>query len=487
MTAGAQTWVADGALVCLDADAPRGLGTRIDTLLSAGAVTFDDLLPVLTEGGLANVPRFLCVLREDDGVRIVVRGASRATVSCRDGGERVVDGTDARTWREELIPHATAVRVALAGVELSWFTVRGAAAPAGTENSPVGLPAASETDPEDLTLAEPDVPWPVDDETPSSVEDDPAGPADEVPYVQGPTQSLSARSAAEDFDFSNLLDETRFRDVESAAVRPSPPTDEPDAAERAEPAPSAGAQRAGETEGLSPARPHLPESGVLAPRPAGSAPLISVVPGLGGAPSPQRTKEPGAADAPGRAPADDADGNDAGHTISIGELRRQRAQTTGGAPPAGEVQALRCPAGHDSPPTAVRCRICDTEIVDRSVHLVTRPVVARLRFSTGAVVDLDKGQLVGRKPTVDVSSRSEPPGLVTVPSPDGSISRVHVAVHVEGWDVLVEDQGSTNGTVVVLPGKKPERLREHDPRLVVPGSEIRIADTVTFSVEVPRP
>lgn len=491
MTAGTRTWVAGETLVCLDADAPEALASRIEALLAADVVAFDDLVPVLTDGDLARMPGFLLGLREDDGVRIVVRGPSRALVTCRDGGDRIVDGADARTWREELVQHATSVRLSLPVGELVWFTAGGVLTTARpTDTTPAAVDAgisdaAGRMDGDDLTLAQPDVLWSVDraasERTPPQAG---AGPvADEPSQGAAPQEPVAAPVAEEEFDFSNLLDETRFRDVESAAVRPMAVGEDgvAEAVEGAESVGDTGAQAIGEPEGASPVGSSAPKPPADAPPRRDAAPLISGVPGLGGVPAPEPVP------APASPSADDGDDDDAGHTISIGELRRKRAQAAGGAPETGKVQALRCPGGHDNPPTAVRCRVCDAEITDRSVHFVRRPLVARLRFSTGAVVDLDKGQLVGRKPTTDVGSGSEPPGLVTVPSPDGSISRVHVAVHVEGWDVLVEDQGSTNGTVVVLPDKEPERLREHDPRLVVPGTEVRIADTVTFSVEVPRP
>lgn len=150
-----------------------------------------------------------------------------------------------------------------------------------------------------------------------------------------------------------------------------------------------------------------------------------------------------------------------------------------------EVRAVRCGQGHPNPPTSPTCRICGVTIDDPTVVVVPRPVVARLVFDSGLIVEVDRPQLIGRRPTAPADA-VEIPNLVTVPSPDSDISRVHTAVRIEGWDLLVEDAGSTNGTEVRLPGQDAVRLREHDPVLVVPGTEITIAGVVRFRVDEPE-
>jgi hypothetical protein len=184
-----------------------------------------------------------------------------------------------------------------------------------------------------------------------------------------------------------------------------------------------------------------------------------------------------------------------GRTITIADLRRLQDEadaapapspgaTTDGPRPS-EVRAVRCPAGHASPPTAASCRVCGQAITDPTVATIPRPVVARLVFDSGLIVDVDRPQLIGRRPTAPPDS-DEIPNLITVPSPDSDISRVHTAVRLEGWDVLVEDLGSTNGTEIRLPGQDPVRLREHDPVLVLVGTEVTIAGVVRFRIDGPE-
>lgn len=182
-----------------------------------------------------------------------------------------------------------------------------------------------------------------------------------------------------------------------------------------------------------------------------------------------------------------------GRTITLADLRQMQ---TAPAPPstdladaptarAREVRAVRCPGGHPNPPTVGTCRRCGETITDPTVVAVPRPVVARLVFESGLVVDVDRPQLLGRRPMAP-DGVDDLPNLVTIPSPDGDISRAHTAIRLEGWDVLVEDLGSTNGTEVRLPGAEPVRLREHEPALAVVGTQVTLAGTVRFTIQAPE-
>ena len=283
---------------------------------------------------------------------------------------------------------------------------------------------------------------------------------------------------SDSLDFSGLLAGTSHEPV---VPDPPPPTGaagpHASAAEPAPPATAAG----------TPARPAAPEpavglpAGVTPPPPAIRSPISSVPPAGAATPSPSAEvlADPGT-----------GLGEHDGRTVTLADLRRLQEEAGATAPAAGpapapmrpsEVRAVRCPAGHANPPTSTSCRLCGVDIADTTVLLVPRPVIARLAFDSGLVVDVDRSQLIGRRPTAPTDA-DELPNLITLPSPDGDISRAHTAVRVEGWDLLVEDVGSTNGTEVRLPGRDPVRLREHDPVLVVAGTEVTLAGTVRFTV-----
>lgn len=114
---------------------------------------------------------------------------------------------------------------------------------------------------------------------------------------------------------------------------------------------------------------------------------------------------------------------------------------------------------------------------------IARPALGVLRLSTGDVVTLDRGVLLGRAPE-NTAAGEERPHLLRLASPENDISRTHAEIVLDGWHVYVRDLGSTNGTVVTLPGRQPERLRANDLQLLENGSSVSLADEVSFTFEV---
>lgn len=114
-------------------------------------------------------------------------------------------------------------------------------------------------------------------------------------------------------------------------------------------------------------------------------------------------------------------------------------------------------------------------------------VVAQLAFSHGVTVAVDGPVLVGRSP----SPRPGSPGarLVTVPSPHQEVSSTHLEIRPgDGLDLgnaVVTDLGSTNGTLVVVPGQQGRELHPGEPLALRPGAVVDLGDGVT--VEVRRP
>jgi hypothetical protein len=119
---------------------------------------------------------------------------------------------------------------------------------------------------------------------------------------------------------------------------------------------------------------------------------------------------------------------------------------------------------------------------------VTVPV-ARLIFSSGEVVDVDRAVVVGRAPEARRFSDTEQPLLVAVPSPHLEISSTHLEVRpgsgADHGSAVVTDLGSTNGTVLVQPGLGPEDLASGVPVQLIPGAIIDLGDGVTIQVTGP--
>lgn len=132
-------------------------------------------------------------------------------------------------------------------------------------------------------------------------------------------------------------------------------------------------------------------------------------------------------------------------------------------------------------------------LVDRPPHgipgqqpapAVTSRPVARLVFSTGEVVDVDRAILVGRAPEARRFASHDQPRLVTVASVNQEISSTHLEIRPgAGADhgmAVVTDLGSTNGTVVVQPGLPPEDLRAGIAVALIPGAVLDLGDGVTI-------
>jgi hypothetical protein len=152
------------------------------------------------------------------------------------------------------------------------------------------------------------------------------------------------------------------------------------------------------------------------------------------------------------------------------------------------VHGVHCPGGHANPVEAVVCRVCGIEVPAQSATTLTRPPLGAL-----VAVDVPPGAptrivlegplLLGRRPTLDGQS-GPVPTLVTVASPDNDLSRNHLRINLDGWHVLVTDLGSTNGTVVELPGEQPERIHPQRPTMITPGTRVTLADVATYIYEV---
>jgi hypothetical protein len=176
-----------------------------------------------------------------------------------------------------------------------------------------------------------------------------------------------------------------------------------------------------------------------------------------------------------------------GDTVSV---RRPPRIPTGRA--TGEhwlrpvVQAVRCQRGHPNAPLADACQTCGALIADRSVLRVERPVLGRLRFSDGMVVDLDRPLVLGRRPDHGGVGKidGEDPGIVALPDPNRSLSRVHAEVRLEEWHVMVVDLKSANGTFVTLPGEQEVQLHPHQPCLITVGTQVNLAAVASFVFEV---
>lgn len=106
-----------------------------------------------------------------------------------------------------------------------------------------------------------------------------------------------------------------------------------------------------------------------------------------------------------------------------------------------------------------------------------------LALSNGSREALTQPILVGRSPSVSRVPGGQMPRLLTVGTPDQDISRTHVRFVLEGGTVVVTDLHSRNGTLVLLPGKEPQKLRAGEPTSVIAGTVVDLGGGVTLTVE----
>lgn len=148
------------------------------------------------------------------------------------------------------------------------------------------------------------------------------------------------------------------------------------------------------------------------------------------------------------------------------------------------VLALQCPNRHPNPPDARQCRRCGAPLQGQP-QLIGKPVLATLRPNSGQPLDVDRSVLIGRSPTANRVAREALPRLLTVPSPSHDISRTHLEVSPEGWNLTVTDLHSTNGTRLVRPSGEHEQLPPGEPVPVHPGCVLDLGDGVTILVDDP--
>lgn len=149
--------------------------------------------------------------------------------------------------------------------------------------------------------------------------------------------------------------------------------------------------------------------------------------------------------------------------------------------PAPEHDGLTRSGGlHAAPPAAG-----DDLDLEATPAVGSRPV-ARLAFSSGEEVLVDRVVLVGRAPEARRHTRAGEPRLVAVPSPHHEISSTHLEVRpgsgADHGTAVVTDLGSTNGTLLLQPGLPPEDLQPGVAVQLLPGAVVDLGDGVTVQV-----
>ncbi|MDN4596519.1 FHA domain-containing protein [Leifsonia virtsii] len=410
------------ALLVAETDA-----ARLRDLLAAVRAGFAETLDALVAHGLSRTPSFALIDVSAETALLAVRGTGLASVSER-GSERVVAATGVSSWVELQLPGVESATLGPAAtgatLPLTEGVVRGSTlrwTPAVTAED-VGATVAA----------------------PPKRERD-TGPVEAVPAVVPEPEEIVAGPAVEPFADAPLPEPGTEPEPEPAA-EPDPHTRVPEATiadvpETPPAAPAAAPAVAAEPAGYD----HL--FGATMVRSVEEAAVRPAEADEEAAPS--RIDLPGFITDSFPSGADRLVGDHDGLTVMSGDLPER---------PAFE------PDASDAGPAPA-------------------PQTFAVLLSDGRREPLSAPVVVGRAPSVTAVPSLRGARPVTLTSAEDDISRSHVAVAVEGDSVVVTDLHSRNGTMIVLPGKSPQKLRSGEPTTVVLGTVIDLGSGATLTVE----
>ena len=162
-----------------------------------------------------------------------------------------------------------------------------------------------------------------------------------------------------------------------------------------------------------------------------------------------------------------------GNEGSDGEPERGRDPIPLGGEPE-TVLGIACSRDHFNNPTAAYCQVCGISMVHVTHHLVRgeRPTLGFLVFDDGATFALDRSYVIGREPAPDASGQFAP---LAADDQEHTVSRSHAELTLDGWELLIADLGSTNGTFVWDAGRREwERVVPNKPVVVNPGASVAV-------------
>jgi hypothetical protein len=458
---------------------------RCWTLVRRGGPV-DDVLDAIVSVGFRSLPSFALGWVDGAGGRIVVRGTAAARTVDLAGAVRQIRADGARTWTDQMIGGGLAELELIADAEVAMGCLLPLSAGIGLARA-LRIAFAGRRTADDPTAP------------PNCLEAAAASPSSAAVLAPPPIERAVpvGRAVAEPEEapnYDHLFGETQ-RPEPTGPVLFLP---EPDgtAADRDGPILAGGWSTSlppePEPQRLGPAgsQPSAPARSIQGANGTTSNTVPPIIDSMPWNLAPAEAFPPAMATAPAGTvagePHPDASATEVDHAeAAMVTIDRSRLPGLANSRPSGPtVLAARCPAGHLSPANAGTCRVCRAAVPAQEPVQLPRPPLGVLRLSTGDVVTLDRGVVMGRAPEIADLPAADRPHVVRLAHVGGDISRAHVEITLDGWHVLVSDLNSTNGTTVTPPGQPPVRLRPADPLLIESGTLVSLADGVSFRYEV---
>jgi hypothetical protein len=427
---------------CFTSD--RALAAQLWPALSGDSIL--DLWDVALGSGLAGMADLVLFEFDGDVTRILVRGQQILVISDAEESGRTIDGRGVRTWVEQAVSH-TAV-IALGDVVLPALPLVAGMVQAATfhwrrdQYEVISSGVNAHADPHVAIGPDRPSPAPVEQEESESAQPSAAAevadmdsqpePPASTPIPQASEQPMSRRPAG-DQSPDQILEPITGRETTEAQAPAFVNTN--------------FETRVGP---LDEGYEHLFESTVLrsveeaAVRPPVEETdgLLSRVPSV---PSSIRSNELWV-EPIAESPASPSRGDHDGSTIL-----------------SGQIAVLRAAAENRSPAPAPTKRM-------------------ELVLSTGAAVPIDRPIIIGRLPQADRVTEGSLPHLVTVPSPNGGISRSHVRVAFDGDEIVAADLFSTNGSLIRRADGRVEELAGGRSLVLNVGDVLEFGDDLTADV-----
>jgi FHA domain len=158
----------------------------------------------------------------------------------------------------------------------------------------------------------------------------------------------------------------------------------------------------------------------------------------------------------------------------------------GAAADAPIVLGVYCKNGHFGDPNARSCVVCGVSRSRRgpAPQPGPRPPLGALVLDDNSALELSADCVVGREPTLDPAVAAGEAHPLSIP--DAAVSRVHARIHLDGWQVLLIDLGSVNGTRIRLPGKRSEQALEANVPFPLQSGTRVLVGTQGFQYEAHR-